>query len=474
VKFCALLFVLFASLFTIAADLSTRQEFLSLYYKGDYEKAHAQLSSGISDPVIRQIWESRLHIQETIPGCSFTTGTNRSADALAHLNIGQFDAATSGFSDDWISFWGKAIYAHWNADPITARKNIEQALSLQPENPELLFFAGDVSESSEKTIEYFTHFLKLHSDDEVKRNIAEFSIELMKKTAGMDLNIIQVEKGIQEIETNYVLSGIVMQATVNSKEKLKLLVDTGAGSGLVFERRNWTPQIVNDVVMLGLGKKPISTSKRIVLDHFRAGNFSIKNPLVTENETMPFSDIDGLAGSAIFGNHQILLPVKKGKNLILLPYEINLEDYFANNKKQFKTQVTVPFYLVNKLIIMKGRIKKSPHDLDILLDTGADTSLVSMAAARKYAHINYPLSMQMRRQSSVSGVGGKSDNLLIAENVEIGIGDLSRNFNNMLALNFAETSEALGLEIDLLLGRDFLEGYTLFIDYRNRQLTFLK
>ena len=44
----------------------------------------------------------------------------------------------------------------------------------------------------------------------------------------------------------------------------------------------------------------------------------------------------------------------------------------------------------------------------------------------------------------------------------------------MFAINFAESSEALGLEIDLLLGRDFLQGYTLLIDYRNRQLTFLK
>jgi hypothetical protein len=149
-------------------------------------------------------------------------------------------------------------------------------------------------------------------------------------------------------------------------------------------------------------------------------------------------------------------------------------EYFASKKLKFDKRQTFPFYVVNKLIILKGRIKKSSADLDILVDTGADSSFISTAAAKRFVTINYPLSMQLRQQTKITGVGGKADNLLIAENVEVKIGELSRNFNNMLAVNFAETSEALGLEIDLLLGRDFLEGYTLLIDYRNRQITFLK
>ena len=76
--------------------------------------------------------------------------------------------------------------------------------------------------------------------------------------------------------------------------------------------------------------------------------------------------------------------------------------------------------------------------------------------------------------SPTQRVGGKADSLLIAENVEVGLGNLSHNFDSMYALNFAETSEALEMEIDLLLGRDFLEGYTLLIDYKNRELTLLK
>ena len=468
VLFTGLLICLIAS----AGTQEVRQEFMSLYYKGEYEKAHALIDNAISDEVARQIWDSRIHIQSEISGCH--RPTNASIQAFARLCIGQFENAQQSFSDDWISLWAKATYSYWNADILSARKQIEQALALQPQNPDLLFFAGDLAESSVKTIEYFDRFLKLQSEDQVKRNIAEFSIGFLKKTAGMQLNIIRTEQGVQEIETDYEPSGVNIRAVLNSTEKMKLIVDTGAGSGLVLEKRKWTPQIVNDVVMLGLGKKQISTSKRVVLDLFHAGKFTIQNPLATENETMPFPDVDGLIGSAAFSSHRLLLPVKSGKNLVLLPYDMDPMDYFASKKLKFGKRVTFPFFVVNKLIILKGRIKKSSGDLDILVDTGADSSFISTAAAKRFATINYPLSLQLRKQTNITGVGGKADNLLIAENVEVRIGQLSRNFNNMLAVNFAETSEALGLEIDLLLGRDFLEGYTLLIDYRNRQITFLK
>jgi hypothetical protein len=471
-KMMVLLIGLLLCVIAFAGTPEVRQEFMSLYYKGEYQKAHALIDNAISDEVARQIWDSRIHLQAEIPGCH--RPTSPSIQAFAHLCIGQFENAQKSFSDDWISLWAKATYSYWNADLLSARKQIEQALTLQPQNPDLLFFAGDLAESSDKTIEYFDRFLKLQSEDQVKRNIAEFSIGFLKKTAGMQLNLIKVDQGVQEIETDYEPSGLNIQAIVNSTEKMKLIVDTGAGSGLVLEKRKWTPQIVNEVVMLGLGKKQISTSKRVVLDLFHAGKFSIQNPLATENETMPFTDIDGLIGSAAFSSHRLLLPVKSGKNLVLLPYDVDPMQYFASKKMKFDKRQTFPFFVVNKLIILKGRIKKSSGDLDILVDTGADSSFISTSAAKRFVTINYPLSMQLRKQTQITGVGGKADNLLIAENVEVKIGELSRNFNNMLAVNFADTSEALGLEIDLLLGRDFLEGYTLLIDYRNRQITFLK
>src|SRR5215470_7058866 len=60
--------VLLATL-SIASETEPRVEFLLNYYKGDYPKAHDQLNSAYSDPIEREIWENRIHLQENIPNC---------------------------------------------------------------------------------------------------------------------------------------------------------------------------------------------------------------------------------------------------------------------------------------------------------------------------------------------------------------------------------------------------------------------
>jgi len=470
----ALLFVLLVVTLSYAAENESRLEFLLSYYKGDYARAHEILPGAIEDALTREIWESRIHLQENIANCKSFDGSNRSVQAMALVRMGDFQEAEKNFTDDWISHWAEAMYDRLQGNVAGARQDVGRALTMQPERPELLFLAGDVAETFRETIDYFSRFLKSNPQDPVKENIAEFSMEFLKKTEGIDLNVISVEPGVQEIETDYDRDGTTISAIVNSSAKTKLLVDTGAGSGFILEQRDWKPQVFSDVVMLGMGKKQISKSKRLVLNSLSTAKFLVKNPVASQSDKLPYPEINGLIGTAVFAGYRVLLPLRSGRKLALIPYDMEPSEYFAQRKWKFSKQETFPFYVANKLMILKGRIKKSPNRMNILVDTGSDVSFVSIAAAKKYATINYPLSMQLRKQSTVSGVGGKADSLLIADNVEVGIGKLSRNFNNMYALNFADTSEALELEIDLLLGRDFLDGYTLLIDYKNRQLTFLR
>jgi hypothetical protein len=191
---------------------------------------------------------------------------------------------------------------------------------------------------------------------------------------------------------------------------------------------------------------------------------------------MHFTEIAGAIGSAVFSSHRILLPLKEGKKILLLPYNVDPESYFSAHGYKFQSHDTLPFYLVDGLIVLKGRIKKSPESMNIMIDTGAETTMVSVAAAKKYAYINYPLSSQLRSISppTVAGVGGRAQNFLVAENVEVGIGGLKKEYNRMLAANLADSSEGVELELDVILGRDFLSGYTLLIDYKNRQITFYR
>ncbi len=453
-------------------DEAIRTEFLQAYYNGDYKKADKLLQNSFSDPVTKEVWENRIHLQSEI-NCKNYNAASSSARAIALLRIGEIERAKGEFTEDWLSLLGRATYAYWKNDLAGVRNQIKQALTLSPERPELLFFAGETASTDEEAIDYFTRFLAQPSEDPVKRSVAQYSIDFIKQTHDIRLNFISSLPGIDEIDTDFDSRGLLIQGTMNRNEKVTLMLDTGA-TGLVLKKRDWKPILETEQLVLGLGKKQITSGKRLVLERFQAGQLEIQNPVAGVSPSFPFSDIDGFTGSNLFSNHRILIPMKAGRKMVLLPFNEEPSAYFTRKDLNFSLRETFPFYIVNKMIILKGRIKKSPENMDILLDTGSDGSLISVATAKKYAYINYPLSLQLRHDAIVSGVGGTAENLLIAENVEVAIGGIKKNFDRMRALNLADTSESLDLELDLILGRDFLQGYTLLIDYRNRTVTFLK
>src|SRR5262249_24598750 len=154
--------------------------------------------------------------------------------------------------------------------------------------------------------------------------------------------------------------------------------------------------------------------------------------------------IDGIAGSSIFANHWIVLPLKAGKKLMIFPHdEQDPMKFLQAHDLHLTEQASLPFYSIHHLILLKGKIKNSPENMDILLDTGAEHSILSAAAAKKYTHVNYPLSAQLNEHSTLSGIGGNAENLLAAENVDIQIGPLQKSFNRMIAMNLGDSSDAM-------------------------------
>jgi len=448
-----------------------RPEFLFSYYAGDYEKAHdLLLKNAFRDSTTVLVWEERIHQQAEIPNCDYHRQSNPSIHAMAQLRVGDVQKAKDGFEKDWISLWGLATLSLWENDWTGAQNQIEEALALAPERPELLYFSADVAGNPGKSITLFQKYLSLPTDDPEKRRIAEYSIRFMEKTKGMPLNVVWMPSSFTRIDSNFTDGRLTVKGTINGNQSVNLMVDTGA-SGLTLEERKWQPRITTDLLLSGLGKNEMVKATRAVFDTFSLGKVTIRNPVTSISPTMKMTGIDGIAGTIVFGDYLVLLSLKSGKDIMLF---LPTEDPLALLEKEglhFKKEMSLPFRLVSKMIILKGRIKKSNDQMDILLDTGAQRSVLSTAAAKKYARINYFLTRQLN--PTIVGVGGKTGTF-IAENVEIQVGSAKREFPQMIALNLAEVSESLSLDIDMLLGRDFLEGYSLLIDYRKRNVTFLR
>lgn len=449
-----------------------RNDFLRSYHGGNYSRAHDLLRKAFQNPETIQIWEERLHLQAQLPGCAFKS--EKATRALALLRIGRIDEAEAQFGQDSVSLMGLATLSLWESDLSRSREYLTQALLKDPDNPELLFLAASIVETDAEALLYFEKFLQQKSENPLKVLSAKQAVDFLEKTKGKKLNIANLSTPLESLKSEYDRGRLLIKGKVDGATNVKLLVDTGA-AGLSLEEKDWRPQLISDLMMIGFGRDKISYGKRVVFDQFSAGNFSLRNAVAAISSNLNAGDVDGVAGSVLFSDYLVLLPMRSGRAVLLFPpSEQNPLDQLRKIGNEFKTSLTLPFYMINRMMIVKGRVKRSGEDMDILVDTGAHRSVVSLPTAQRYAHIDYTRGRLGEQTPQLFGMGGSVVDIRIAENVEVQIGTIKRNFDEMITLNLAEINEAMEIDLDLILGQDFLAGYSLLIDYRNRTLTLLK
>jgi tetratricopeptide (TPR) repeat protein len=448
-------------------------DFLRAYHGGKYDQAHELLRTTFMDEDTIQVWEERLHLQSDLPACSFLEHSTNGTRALALLRIGRMEEAKSEFAEDSISLLGRSTLSFWQSDLKQARDYLLKALVKDPDDAELLFLGASIVETDAEALTYFQKFLQQKSEDPLKILSAKQAIDFLEKTRGKQLNIATLDQRVEKIDSDFHQGRLLIEGKIDEK-KVKLLVDSGA-AGLSLEDRDWEPQLVSELMMIGFGQDKISYGKRVVFDRFSAGNFSLQNAVAALSPSLHAGDVDGVAGSVVFSDYIVLLPMQSGKDVLLFSAtDDNPLDQIKKMGMHFETSVTVPFYLINRMMIVKGRVKRSQEDMDILIDTGAHRSVVSIPTAERYARIDYRRSRPGQPTPQLFGMGGSVLDIKIADNVEVQIGSIKRNFNEMVALNLAEINEAMELDLDLILGQDFLSGYSLLIDYHNRTLTLLR
>jgi hypothetical protein len=450
-------------------DDELRAHFVLTYYSGDFVKAHDELTGAFSDPVMRSIWEERIHHHGEIANCKHESSAG--ALGFAILKTGDVEGAAKVFQDDWLSLLGKATISIWQNDLYKARELVLESVKLAPERPEPYYFAGNLSHTTDESTQFFLRFLQLIKEDPYRKQSVENAVEFMNRTRGMDLNIPTKLEDFEELESKVQDGRLVVKVSIDGKEKIPLMVDTGAG-GLALKNKKWSPQVQTDLLLFGIGKKPATKGSKVVLTQFNSGRFNIKNPVASISQELSTDGIDGVVGSTFFATGNIMLvPMKSGQKFTLFNAGSDYTKYIE--AKKFREKREVPFLLVGGMMMIKGTMRDSPQ-LDFIVDTGASRTIISSLMAKQYTRINYPLSREMKPKTPLTGIGGRMEDVLIAENVNIEAGPLKKEFNMISVVNLAEGSENLEMEIGGILGRDMLDGYTLLIDYGKRSITFLR
>ena len=113
------LFILlaFTTSFAVAMMNCAHDLFLPITL-ADFPKAHDQLSDAFSDPVMRSIWEERIHHHGNIENCKYESTAG--ARGFALLKTGDVEGASEVFQADWLSLLGKTTISVWQNDAYTA------------------------------------------------------------------------------------------------------------------------------------------------------------------------------------------------------------------------------------------------------------------------------------------------------------------------------------------------------------------
>jgi hypothetical protein len=127
----------------------------------------------------------------------------------------------------------------------------------------------------------------------------------------------------------------------------------------------------------------------------------------------------------------------------------------------------VPFDLVHGTVLLQATVNgRGPYW--VMLDTGADPSLVDMKIAKE-------VKLKLARKGEQGSGGGTTVNLAYRTVLpRVQIGDLTATHVAALGMDLSKISAALGRPVALILGYSLMQNRILQIDYPKRKVRFLR
>ena len=145
--------------------------------------------------------------------------------------------------------------------------------------------------------------------------------------------------------------------------------------------------------------------------------------------------------------------------------ELSLASGLAADQPSLSRPGDTPFEFLHHAIIVKAFV--NGHALTAMIDTGVDPSGVDLASAKE-------LGLHLGSEGDKPSGGGSGANIAYeTEFPSVQVGEVRAEHVAALAVNLAQTSQALGRRLDAVLGYSFLRNRIVQIDYPHRVLRFL-
>ena len=395
-----------------------------------------------------------------------------------------------------------------------AKKSIERAHELDPEDPEIQRRWLGTLRRDEQIQQLERYLASLTNDDEKTRYGLERRLELLRARQEQPSRACKLVSDVQHtdarlqrmfIDANHI-HGYGLMVNVNG-QTARLLLDTGA-SGLLINKKMAERAGVKPLVQTrfeGIGDKGPMGGFVGYADSIKVGGLEFQNCLVEVSDKRSIVDDDGLIGADVFSHFLVTIDFPNEKLLLSelpkrpdeqQPKPVTLdtgdpddpsvgpEDREADDSGKTQSNASAaktsgpkdryvapemqgytPIFRFGHQLLITTRIGNTSPKL-FLIDTGAFSNHISPDAAREVTKVHDDDHMH------IHGISGSVKEVKSADKVIIQFGHLRQQNDDLISIDLTPISRSTGTEVSGILGFAMLRMLTVKIDYRDGLVDF--
>jgi hypothetical protein len=244
-----------------------------------------------------------------------------------------------------------------------------------------------------------------------------------------------------------------------------LIFDTGA-MGLVLNRTYYRNHVMEESLPSNGINGSISNISYVYIDRIAFSDLTFKN---TRADLTDLGHIEnkrkvkilGLMGLSMIKDFEIIIDVNNNQ---LQLFRIDRKGNRLNQtEKNFQSDVTQTIQTSNNIIFLRGMI--GGKKLNFCMDSGSETNVISNRSSKEVLN-----TITITRRSSLQGSGSKMSEVFYGTMNNFSYSNIMFTGMETIITNLDNLSEAYGVQIDGVLGFDFLNKGTVCINFNKKQL----
>lgn len=450
----------------------------------DKNAAHVQARLGASFSYLKM--GDYLHCLEEAAEVLKLNKANARAHALAGTSLLRSGLVAAGAfqlqqaidldAKDALAWGGAAEVDYYEGRLKESRVKSLNAHTLDPDEPDFIITYARASsrvEDFKEAADAYELFLDVAPvTDTERRDRIRGLISFYRQLAGLQVHQIS---GATTAEIPFLLGSDrrpYMNLKVNGKEA-NFVIDTGSGFTVLSKeaaKRLGVKEIARGGKSQGLGGDGKFAIVYGLIKSLQFGDVKVRmvpcfvRPFHGSAERPLAERADGFIGLSILSHFLTQLDYKEHRMRLL-----QRDDNKTTQAAMLPGATTVPFRTTQNGLISVETQFDGGNMINAILDSGASSSVVSLAAVERLKMHDMIIKGQT---ASVVGAAGVTENVQMLFIRNCKVSDLQQNNLRALVMDFNAINETAGFEQSGILGGDFLRNFRVTIDFNRAQLSF--